>query len=112
MRFIGLLGFLCLCSVVIFSQEKLSLAEPSADVHLQADQMTRTADLIITMKGNVRANIKGVTVYADEAEYNSVTGELTPKGHVRIRMWDGKSANGEPVIMDTPMPRLPMSQGK
>ena len=53
MRFIGLLGFLCLMLVVIFSQEKLSLAERSTDVHLQADQMTSRPAVIITMRGNV-----------------------------------------------------------
>jgi lipopolysaccharide assembly outer membrane protein LptD (OstA) len=97
MRLILLLGFLCICSFAAFSQTKPFYAEPTDDVSLQADQVTRTADLIVAMKGNVRVTMKGVTVYADEAEYNYVTGELTPSGHVRIKVKDSQSAKEQPV---------------
>jgi len=108
MRLILLLGFLCICSFAAFSQTKPFYAEPTDDVSLQADQVTRTADLIVVMKGNVHVTMKGVTVYADEAEYNYLTGELTPAGHVRIKMQDTSVAKDRPTDHPTDMPlRMP-----
>jgi lipopolysaccharide assembly outer membrane protein LptD (OstA) len=105
MRLISLLGFLCLCSIAVFSQTKPFFAEPTDDVSLQADQVARTADLIVAMKGNVHVTMKGVTVYADEAEYNYVTGELTPSGHVRIKIQDTSHVQDRPADhpADTPL---------
>jgi lipopolysaccharide assembly outer membrane protein LptD (OstA) len=97
MRLILLLGFLCLCSFAVFSQTAPFYAEPTGDVRLEADQVTRTADLIVAMKGHVHVTMKGVIIDADEAEYNYVTGELTPSGHVRIKVRDSQSAKEQPV---------------
>jgi lipopolysaccharide assembly outer membrane protein LptD (OstA) len=111
MRLTLLLGFLCICS---FGQTSPFYAEPTDEVRLQAEQVTRTADLIVHMKGNVHVTMKGVTVYADEAEYNYVTGELTPQGHVRIKV--SQSAKEQPADpkenpTDTPL-RMPDGTGR
>ena len=97
MRLTLLLGFLYVCAIAVFSQTAPFYAEPSTDVRLEADQVTRLADLSVAMKGHVHVTMKGVTIDADEAEYNYVTGELTPSGHVRIKVRDSQSAKEHPV---------------
>jgi lipopolysaccharide assembly outer membrane protein LptD (OstA) len=80
---VGLLGLLCLCFAGVSGQEKLPATAQVGEVRIMADQLNRTPD-IITMKGNVRVTINGVTVYADEATLEIATGDLRPQGHVRI----------------------------
>jgi lipopolysaccharide assembly outer membrane protein LptD (OstA) len=93
MRSISLLGLLCLCSMSLVSQQKLSEAE-QVDLNLWAEQMS-TDEKIITLKGHVRAHMSRVTIYADEAEFDRSTMELTPRGHVRIKML--ALTSGKPV---------------
>jgi lipopolysaccharide assembly outer membrane protein LptD (OstA) len=84
MRLISLLGLFCLCSISLVSQQKPSKVEQVGDVKLLAEQMSTDAD-IITLKGNVQVFMGGVAVYADAAEFNRSTMDLTPRGHVRIK---------------------------
>ncbi|MGA2184286.1 MAG: hypothetical protein ABSH47_14785 [Bryobacteraceae bacterium] len=102
------MGFLFLCSAGLFSQQKLPVTGQVDDIRFEAEQMTR-GYAIITLKGNVQVTLNGVSVYADEAEYNMTTGDLMPQGHVRIRTRDirsGKDQNNDPT--DTPL-RMPDS---
>ncbi len=110
MRSISLLGLLCLCSIDLVSQEKRSGAEQVGEVSLQAEQISTDQNLF-TLKGHVRVFMNRVCVYADEAEFNGSTRELTPRGHVRIRMLGpvaGKQDTGNNPT-DTPlsMPKIP-----
>jgi lipopolysaccharide assembly outer membrane protein LptD (OstA) len=99
-----------LSSVALPGQE-IPFAQPSDDVRLEAEHISRTGDLFIALKGNVHATIKGITVYADEAEYNCVTGELMPEGHVRIKVRESKGVTDRPADhpTDTPL-RMPNSK--
>ena len=83
MRSVSLLGFLFLCSAGLFSQGKLPSTAGKDDVHLRANQMSR-ADNVINLSGDVVVSMNGITVFADEAQYDVATGDLMPQGHVRI----------------------------
>ena len=104
MRFVGLLGLLCLSAVAFFGQQAAQ-SEQFGGVRLQADQISKAADYTMTLKGNPRVSLKDVTIYADEVEYNPLTGDLTPTGHVRIQVNATKGVAG--VEMDPPMPANP-----
>jgi len=54
------------------------------DVRLTAEQISDDNG-VLTLRGNVCVTFDSVFVYADEAVYDSSTGELTPQGHVRIQ---------------------------
>jgi lipopolysaccharide assembly outer membrane protein LptD (OstA) len=104
MRFVGLLGLLCLSAVGFFGQQS-GQSEVIGGVRLQADQIAKAADYTMTLKGNARVILKDVTIYADEVEFNPLTGDLTPTGHVKIQVqpgWNSKARPGE--MMDPPMP--------
>ena len=104
MRFVGLLGLLFFSAAVFFGQET-GQSEQFGDVRVYAAQITRTSDFTMTMKGSVEVSLKGATVYADEAEYDLRSGELTPSGHVRIQVRQHSNAKAQPgVLMDPPMP--------
>ena len=104
MRFIGFLGSLFFSLVGFFGQQT-GQSEQFGDVRIQATQITRAGDFTMTMKGSVQVSLKGATVYADEAEYNPLTGELIPSGHVKIQVNASRGVAG--VQMDPPMPASP-----
>lgn len=95
-------------SEAVFSAQDTGQSEQLGSVRLQADQITKAGDFAITLKGNARVSLKDATIYADEMEYNPLTGELTPSGHVRIQVQQGSNAKAQPgVLMDPPMPASP-----
>ena len=108
MRSISLLSLLCLCSMSLVSQQKRSEAEQFDDVSLRAEQMS-TDENVITLKGHVQALMSRVIVYADEAEFDRSTMELTPRGHVRIKILALRSGRQDTSNnpTDTPL-RMPI----
>ena len=60
------LGFFFVCAAGVFAQEQLPATAQVDDVRLMADQIT-TAGGAMSLKGDVRVSLNGVTVYADEA---------------------------------------------
>ncbi|HTP86547.1 MAG TPA: hypothetical protein VMJ34_06360 [Bryobacteraceae bacterium] len=106
MRSVALLGLLLLGFSGVLGDEKPVTTAGVGDIRMRANQMTRTNDMLM-LSGDVMVTMSGVTVYADQAQYDVATGDLMPQGHVRIhteRLRDPRAFQLDPS--DTPL-RMP-----
>jgi lipopolysaccharide assembly outer membrane protein LptD (OstA) len=68
--------------VGLAQKDSIPFASPN-QIALSADQEIKDG-LGMKLRGNVQIKTNSLIVYADEADYNPITGELEPRGHVRV----------------------------
>ena len=73
---IGLLGF---------ARQDRPTHPPSDQVILTAQQEIKDGPLI-RLRGHVHISTNTVTIEADEADYNPITGSLDPRGHIHVSL--------------------------
>jgi lipopolysaccharide assembly outer membrane protein LptD (OstA) len=89
----------------------LGLAQKGSNLLPSPDQITLTADqelkdgLEMKLRGNVQITTGSVAIYADEADYNPLTGALDARGHVRVSF---KNATPRIMIRDSNPEDMPV----
>ena len=69
--------------------------------YLESDQLIQdTAAHRITAKGAVEARYRGRVLRAEEVDYDSLTGEVTARGHVQIINPDGTAQFADAITLD------------
>jgi hypothetical protein len=79
--FVSLLGL----GLLVFAKQDRQVPVPSGQVMLWAQQEIRAGPLI-RLRGNVHIATNSVSIEADEADYNPITGSLDPRGHVHVSL--------------------------
>ena len=70
----------------------LGFARQDRPAHPPSDQVTLTAQqeikdgALIRLRGHVHISTSTVTIEADEADYNPISGSLDPRGHVHVSL--------------------------
>jgi len=70
----------------IFLGQSTTTTAASRNLKLTAEHMTRKGE-IIQLRGHVQITTDAVVIHADKADFNSSTGELQPRGNVRLNLY-------------------------
>jgi lipopolysaccharide assembly outer membrane protein LptD (OstA) len=85
MRLLALTAFLSISATVVFGQEEQTLSSKAAQITLLAEHEVRDG-ATLKLRGRVQVISASTTVYADEADYNPLTGDLNVRGHVHVSL--------------------------
>ncbi len=83
MKLLATAGFISICTVMGFGQNNQSRNSSPDKITLLAENETKDGG-ILKLRGHVEVITGSMTVYADEADYNALTGDLDAHGHVHI----------------------------
>lgn len=68
-----------------FAKQRQTVHVPPNQVMLWAEREVKDGPLI-RLRGHVQVRTGSITIEADEADYNPVTGSLDPRGHLHISL--------------------------
>ncbi len=83
MRCLALAAIVSICASAVFGQEKQRPGAAADEITLMAQTEMKDGGTI-KLRGHVQIISAGVTVFADEADYDPLTGDLQARGHVHI----------------------------
>jgi lipopolysaccharide assembly outer membrane protein LptD (OstA) len=83
MKLLVIAGLLSISTVVGFGQNKQTVNTSLDKITLLVESEIKDGG-IIKLRGHVEVITGSRTVHADEADYNPLTGDLDPRGHVHI----------------------------
>jgi lipopolysaccharide assembly outer membrane protein LptD (OstA) len=109
MKVLTIVGLALLFTGRGFCQGKQALNASPDKVTLLANNEIKTGGTL-KLRGHVEISTGAITVYADEADYNPLTGDLDARGHVHINFKKAtpsiKIQNGNPEDL----PVMPQSK--
>jgi hypothetical protein len=89
MRLLAITSFLLIAASIGFGQmERATVAAPDPIKLLAKSEVKEGGTLKV--RGHVQVITSSTTVYADEADYNPLTGQLNARGHVHIDFRNAK----------------------
>jgi lipopolysaccharide assembly outer membrane protein LptD (OstA) len=83
MRLLAIAGFIWISIVMGFGQKNQTLNASADKITLSAENETKDSG-IFKLRGHVEVITGSMTVYADEADYNPLTGDLDAHGHIHV----------------------------
>jgi lipopolysaccharide assembly outer membrane protein LptD (OstA) len=102
------LMLLVICSMLAMPQEQSKSAPSANQIVLSAEQEI-TQGVNVKLRGHVQIETGSVIVSADEADYDPMTGQINPRGHVRVRL---RNVMPQLKIEDSNPQDTPVSDGK
>jgi len=54
---------------------------------LRSDSIIQKQGSVVILRGHTKITTQGLTVSADEMEFNQDTGEIEPRGNVRVQLY-------------------------
>jgi lipopolysaccharide assembly outer membrane protein LptD (OstA) len=82
-KLLAIAGFISVYGLMGFGQNNQSLNAPPDKITLLAENEIKDGG-ILKLRGHVEVITGSMTVHADEADYNALTGDLDAHGHVHI----------------------------
>jgi lipopolysaccharide assembly outer membrane protein LptD (OstA) len=108
MRLLAVAAFLLSSVVTGSSQKKPATPAQPEEIRLLAESEIK-ADGTVKLRGHVEVISGSTTLYADEADYDPLTGSLNARGHVHIEFKKGTPS----ITIKNPSPEdVPVSSAK
>jgi lipopolysaccharide assembly outer membrane protein LptD (OstA) len=85
MKLLAIAGFVSLFPLIGFGQRHEALNAPPYNVTLLANSEIKGGGTL-KLRGHVQVSSDSITIYADEADYNPLTGDVEARGHVHISL--------------------------
>jgi lipopolysaccharide assembly outer membrane protein LptD (OstA) len=82
-KLLAVAGFISISTVIGFGQKPQTPNASPDKITLLAENEIKDGG-IVKLRGHVEVITGSITVYADEADYNPLTGDLDARGHVHI----------------------------
>ncbi len=108
MRLLAITALLSISASMGFGQKKPATPAKPEHITLMAEHEIKDGGTV-KLRGHVQVITTSATIYADEADYNPLTGEVDARGHVRI---DLKKGNPSITILNSTPEDVPVSSSK
>lgn len=76
-------AFLSISATIVFGQKEHAISPKAEQITVLAEHEVRDGGTL-KLRGHVQVVSPSTTVYADEADYNPLTGDVDARGHVHI----------------------------